>query len=96
MQVRIHPAERQQFGVGALFHQATAIEDQHLVCVFDGTDRIQHMFWRYLDPDHPAARYNLALVQLERDEYDEAITLGTAEPSDERRLAPRLPPHYPG
>ncbi|MGB2985295.1 MAG: alkaline phosphatase family protein, partial [Phycisphaerae bacterium] len=24
------------------------------VCVFDGTDRIQHMFWRYIDPDHPA------------------------------------------
>ena len=25
-----------------------------VVCVFDGTDRIQHMFWRYIDPDHPA------------------------------------------
>jgi predicted AlkP superfamily phosphohydrolase/phosphomutase len=25
-----------------------------LVCVFDATDRIQHMFWRYLDPTHPA------------------------------------------
>jgi predicted AlkP superfamily phosphohydrolase/phosphomutase len=25
-------------------------------CVFDTTDRIQHMFWRYLDIDHPAAR----------------------------------------
>jgi predicted AlkP superfamily phosphohydrolase/phosphomutase len=25
-------------------------------CVFDTTDRIQHMFWRYLDADHPAAR----------------------------------------
>ena len=25
-------------------------------CVFDTTDRIQHMFWRYLDLDHPAAR----------------------------------------
>ena len=25
-----------------------------LVCVFDATDRIQHMFWRYLDPKHPA------------------------------------------
>jgi predicted AlkP superfamily phosphohydrolase/phosphomutase len=25
-----------------------------LVCVFDATDRIQHMFWRYLEPDHPA------------------------------------------
>jgi predicted AlkP superfamily phosphohydrolase/phosphomutase len=24
------------------------------VCVFDGTDRLQHMFWRYLDEDHPA------------------------------------------
>ena len=27
-----------------------------LVCVFDATDRIQHMFWRYLDPTHPAGR----------------------------------------
>jgi hypothetical protein len=27
-----------------------------LSCVFDATDRIQHMFWRYLEPGHPAAR----------------------------------------
>jgi predicted AlkP superfamily phosphohydrolase/phosphomutase len=27
-----------------------------LTCVFDGVDRIQHMFWRYLEKDHPAAR----------------------------------------
>jgi predicted AlkP superfamily phosphohydrolase/phosphomutase len=26
-----------------------------LVCVFDATDRIQHMFWRYLEGGHPAA-----------------------------------------
>ena len=26
-----------------------------LVCVFDATDRIQHMFWRYLEEGHPAA-----------------------------------------
>ncbi len=25
-------------------------------CVFDTTDRVQHMFWRYLDDDHPSAR----------------------------------------
>jgi predicted AlkP superfamily phosphohydrolase/phosphomutase len=25
-------------------------------CVFDTTDRVQHMFWRYLEPDHPASR----------------------------------------
>jgi predicted AlkP superfamily phosphohydrolase/phosphomutase len=24
------------------------------VVVFDGTDRLQHMFWRDIDPDHPA------------------------------------------
>lgn len=24
------------------------------VCVFDGTDRMQHMFWRYIDETHPA------------------------------------------
>ena len=24
------------------------------VCVVDGSDRIQHMFWRYIDPQHPA------------------------------------------
>jgi len=27
-----------------------------LTCVFDATDRIQHMFWRYSEAGHPAAR----------------------------------------
>src|ERR1700736_106403 len=27
-----------------------------LVCVFDATDRVQHMFWRYIDAGHPAVR----------------------------------------
>ena len=27
-----------------------------LSCVFDATDRIQHMFWRYYEEGHPAAR----------------------------------------
>ncbi|MFN8177699.1 MAG: alkaline phosphatase family protein [bacterium] len=27
-----------------------------VVCVFDATDRIQHMFWRYIEEGHPAAR----------------------------------------
>ena len=27
-----------------------------LVCVFDATDRIQHMFWRDIDAGHPAAK----------------------------------------
>jgi predicted AlkP superfamily phosphohydrolase/phosphomutase len=28
----------------------------NLVCVFDATDRIQHMFWRDIDDRHPAGR----------------------------------------
>ena len=27
-----------------------------IVCVFDATDRVQHMFWRDIDPRHPAGR----------------------------------------
>ncbi|MBN1853303.1 MAG: alkaline phosphatase family protein [Pirellulales bacterium] len=27
-----------------------------VVCVFDAPDRIQHMFWRFMDPDHPACK----------------------------------------
>jgi predicted AlkP superfamily phosphohydrolase/phosphomutase len=27
-----------------------------IVCVFDGPDRIQHMFWRFQEDDHPAMR----------------------------------------
>jgi predicted AlkP superfamily phosphohydrolase/phosphomutase len=27
-----------------------------LTCVFDATDRVQHMFWRYTEDGHPAAR----------------------------------------
>jgi predicted AlkP superfamily phosphohydrolase/phosphomutase len=29
------------------------------VCVFDGSDRMQHMFWRYHDPHHPARPANV-------------------------------------
>src|SRR5262249_53233421 len=33
------------------------------VCVFDGTDRMQHMFWRYLDESHPARPPEVSLQQ---------------------------------
>lgn len=35
------------------------------ICVFDASDRIQHMFWRYLEKDHPAP--------LEDDRFREVI-----------------------
>lgn len=45
-------AERERM----LFAGLDRLRKGSLVCVFDATDRIQHMFWRYLDPAHPAAR----------------------------------------
>ena len=56
-------------GEDAFLEQAWAIHDERermlfdslrrmqrglTVCVFDGPDRIQHMFWRHSVPDHPA------------------------------------------
>jgi predicted AlkP superfamily phosphohydrolase/phosphomutase len=44
-------AEREVQFFGAL----DRLRKGSLVCVFDTTDRIQHMFWRYLEDGHPAA-----------------------------------------
>jgi predicted AlkP superfamily phosphohydrolase/phosphomutase len=41
--------EREQMFWDALEHVRSGL----LVCVFDITDRAQHMFWRYEDPRHP-------------------------------------------
>ncbi len=39
----------------AMFKDALQKTKKGLItCVFDTTDRVQHMFYRYLDPDHPA------------------------------------------
>ena len=42
--------ERRTMFLGAL----EQLRSGALVCVFDATDRIQHMFWRYLDERNPA------------------------------------------
>ena len=38
------------------FSALEKLREGTLVCVFDITDRLQHMFWRFLEPDHPAHR----------------------------------------
>ena len=45
-------AERQAMFFAAL----DRLRHGTLTCVFDATDRIQHMFWRYVEDGHPAAR----------------------------------------
>jgi predicted AlkP superfamily phosphohydrolase/phosphomutase len=39
-----------------LFNELENVKKGAVVCVFDITDRIQHMLWRYMDQDHPANR----------------------------------------
>ena len=39
---------------GMFFDALDKVRRGLCVCVFDGIDRIQHMFWRYIDPQHPA------------------------------------------
>ncbi len=37
-----------------LFNSLANTHTGCVVCVFDTTDRVQHMFWRYREPSHPA------------------------------------------
>ena len=37
-----------------LFHELAKPDWRLFVGVFEGTDRVQHMFWRTIDPQHPA------------------------------------------
>ena len=46
---QIHDERRQMF-----FDALHRVRQGLVVCVFDGPDRIQHMFWRFMDPGHPA------------------------------------------
>jgi len=39
-----------------LMNELEKVKKGAVVCVFDNTDRMQHMLWRYIDPDHPANR----------------------------------------
>ena len=47
-----HHEERERM----FFNALEKSRDGAVVCVFDGTDRLQHMFFRYLDSKHPANR----------------------------------------
>lgn len=41
---------------GMLFEVLKKTPEGLCACVFDASDRIQHMFWRYLDDKHPSPR----------------------------------------
>ncbi len=80
----IHAERERQF-----FHVLERQRSGSISVVFDATDRIQHMFFRYLDPDHPAnagkdvERHRHALRDL-YDKADEVVgkTLDRLRPGD--------------
>ena len=51
-QANDHHEEREKMFFNALEKSREGV----VACVFDGTDRVQHMFYRYLNKDHPANR----------------------------------------
>ncbi|HLU66268.1 MAG TPA: alkaline phosphatase family protein, partial [Kofleriaceae bacterium] len=73
-----------------------------VACVFDGTDRIQHMFMRYLDDDHPARDRDEEVVARHRavieDTYrrmDDMVgrVMAQVDPSDPHNLVAVLSDH---
>ena len=41
-----------------MLHELGSFDDGLFYCLFDTPDRIQHLFWRFREPDHPANRGN--------------------------------------
>jgi predicted AlkP superfamily phosphohydrolase/phosphomutase len=52
---------------GMLQHELGRFTEGFLFCLFDTPDRIQHMFWRFGEPEHPANR------GVASDEFTEVI-----------------------
>lgn len=59
-QAKLIQAEREAMFFNALDHQRSGV----VVCVFDTSDRIQHMFYRYLDPAHPMTKHSGTIERM--------------------------------
>lgn len=62
-QARLIQQEREAMFLNALERTRRGV----VACVFDTTDRVQHMFYRYLDPARAGSRYAGVIEQLYRD-----------------------------
>lgn len=60
---------------GMMLHELDRFEEGLFFCLFDTPDRVQHMFWRFRDPSHPAnlgQAPSSALAQAVEDQYRRA------------------------
>lgn len=67
-------------------------------CVFDGSDRIQHMFTRFIDHDHPAHRGDDRFAHVIEETYcklDELVgrVLAEVDPADPRNFVAVISDH---
>jgi len=80
-----------------LSHEIDRLDKGLLYCLFDTPDRIQHMFWRFREEDHPANRsaragdFHQAIEQHYRD--CDAIVGRVAQRANERTLLLVLSDH---
>jgi predicted AlkP superfamily phosphohydrolase/phosphomutase len=83
---------------GMLLHELEHVDEGLVFCLFDTPDRVQHMFWRFREPDHPANQGEPVPPEFARvieEQYrrgDEAV--GAAlEYADEHTLVVALSDH---
>jgi predicted AlkP superfamily phosphohydrolase/phosphomutase len=60
LQTRLIQSEREEMFFSALDHQQSGV----VACVFDTSDRVQHMFYRYLDPAHSVGRHSGVIERM--------------------------------
>ncbi len=79
-------------------HELARFDSGLFYCLFDTPDRVQHLFWRYREPDHPANRGRPTTPEGARaieDQYrraDAAVGLAL-EHADDRTLVIALSDH---
>ena len=49
-----------------MLHELKSFSDGLFYVLFDTPDRIQHLFWRFREPDHPANRGLRPILRLPR------------------------------
>jgi predicted AlkP superfamily phosphohydrolase/phosphomutase len=81
-----------------MLHELGRFDAGLFYCLFDTPDRVQHMLWRFREPDHPANRGRTpspALAQVIEDQYRRGdAALGKAlEFADDRTLVIALSDH---
>lgn len=80
-----------------LSHEIDRLDNGFLYCLFDTPDRIQHMFWRFREQDHPTnkgARVDDFRQTIEQHYRDcDAIVGRVAQRADERTLLVVLSDH---